>query len=353
MKINKGQFALSRYKNFTFHFKKSKGNTIRYLLERYKWNHYPRRHKLSKAPLLVDIETSSVCNLNCPMCYRITETFKNSAVKQFMDFNLFKKIIDDCAANNIYAVRLSYRGEPFINPEIIDMIKYAKQAKIPEVSSLTNGTAITLEMFEEIIKSGLDWLTISFDGLYGKYEEIRKPAKFIEVYEKIKKFSKLKNKFNSVKPVLKIQSIWAQIKDDPQAFYDAFSPYVDSIATNPLIDYNRTLNDEQIVFEEKFDCPFIWQRLTILSDGRIPLCINDENAKYIIGNIKDSLISEIWNGKAFNEARKIHALNKGLELLPVCSHCYLPRKTKRVNVRLNNGQVFSFDDYLIKDTHED
>ncbi|MDD5594692.1 MAG: radical SAM protein [Candidatus Omnitrophica bacterium] len=352
MRINKGQFALSRFRNFIFHYRKSKGHRLRYFYERYKWNNYPKKHKLNRAPLLVDIETSSVCNLYCPMCYRITEDFKKNAVKQFMDMDLFKKIVNECAASNVYALRLSYRGEPFINPDIIEMIKYAKKAGIPEVSSLTNGVAITPEMFEEIIKAGLDWLTISFDGLNDKYEEIRRPAKFDEMYDKIKMFSKLKNKFSSVKPVLKIQSIWTQIKDDPQAFYDAFSPYVDNIATNPLIDYNRSLNDKQIVLEEKFDCPFIWQRLTIFSDGNVPLCINDENAKYIIGNIRNSSLIEIWNGKAFNEARKAHSLNKGIELLPVCNHCYLPRKTKRINVSLKNGQVFCFDDYVIKDNHE-
>lgn len=352
MKINKGQFILSGNKNFLFHFNKSKGSRLRYLWERYKWNHYPGIHKLPKAPLLVDIETSSICNLDCPMCYRTTDVFKKNAVQQFMDFGLFKRIIDDCAENKVYAVRLSYRGEPFINPDIIRIINYAKEAGIPEVSSLTNATAITPEMFEEILKAGLDWLTISFDGLYDKYEEIRKPARFKEMYEKIKTFSALKRKYKSVKPVLKIQSIWAQIKEDPRAFYEAFAPYADSIATNPHIDYNRRLDDSQIVFEDKFDCPFIWQRLTILSDGSAPLCINDENAKYIICNIKDSSISRIWNGKAFNDARRAHADNKGLELLPACKHCYLPRKTKKVSVKLENGQSFSFDEYIIRDDYE-
>ena len=351
MKINKGQFFLSNFDNFLFHFKKSKGHRLHYLWERYKWNNYPKKHILSSMPLLVDIETSSVCNLKCPMCFTVSEEYKKNAVKKFMDLDLFKKIIDECAENNVYTVRLSYRGEPFINPQILDMIKYAKNAGIKEVSSLTNATAITPEMFEEILKAGLDWLTISFDGLYEKYEEIRRPAKFEEMYDRIKQFAAIKKKYKSTKPILKVQAIWTQIQNDPDAYYEAFIPYVDNIATNALISFDDN-REEKSVFEENFDCPFVWQRLTVLSNGDVSICINDEQVRHIISNVKDNSIKSIWNGETFQKIRETHKNHLGLKDIEVCRRCYLPRKSIPKVVTLKNNKKLVMAEYCQKETTE-
>jgi len=117
-------------------------------------------------------------------------------------------IIDQCAQENIFSIRLSFRGEVFIHPNIVDIIKYAKKKGIREVSILTNNLALTPEKFEDVMKAGLDWLTISFDGTNETYEPIRKPAIFAESYKKIKDYKKIKERNHSIKPVIRIQSVW-------------------------------------------------------------------------------------------------------------------------------------------------
>jgi wyosine [tRNA(Phe)-imidazoG37] synthetase (radical SAM superfamily) len=56
-----------------------------------------------------------------------------------MDFELYKKGIDECAENELYSIRLSWRGESTLNPKLVDMIAYAKKRGIKEVSFITNG----------------------------------------------------------------------------------------------------------------------------------------------------------------------------------------------------------------------
>ena len=51
------------------------------------------------------IEPVSACNIRCIMCFQVDESFSNN--KDFMgnmDFNLFKKIIDDAESVGIQAV---------------------------------------------------------------------------------------------------------------------------------------------------------------------------------------------------------------------------------------------------------
>ena len=206
------------------------------------------------------------------------------------------------------------------------MIRYAKEKGIKEVSSLTNNLALTPELFEKVMKAGLDWLVISFDGLREMYEQVRKPAKFVESYNKIKEYKRIKEKAGSVKPALKVQSVWPAIKDNALEYYQAFEPYVDSIASNPLVDYLH--KDKNIEYIPDFDCPVLYQRLVIGSDGIALLCSNDEMCTHPIGDTNKEPLYNIWHGEIMTEARALHHLHLGVEKLEPCQHCYLPRKTE-------------------------
>ena len=94
MKINKDQIIPSRFKKFIFDYKRGSGHFFAYLLNRFKWHYYPRLRYVAIFPDHVDVEISSVCNMKCPMCYTTIKEFDSRVQKRFMEFNLFKNIID-------------------------------------------------------------------------------------------------------------------------------------------------------------------------------------------------------------------------------------------------------------------
>jgi len=327
MRINKDQIKLSRWHDLLFSYRRGKGHMVPYLANRFAWYYYPRFHHVSKFPGHLDIETSAVCNMQCPMCFTTAEAFRHNVDKGLMAFEVFKKVIDEAVQCGAYSIRISHRGEPFVHPEIIDFIEYAKQSGIREVSSLSNILALTPELFEEAMKKGLDWLTISFDGLSDTYEWIRKPAKFEESYERIREYKKIKAKSRSIKPVIKVQSIWSAIKDCADEWVRLLGPYVDNLASNPLIDYLHKDDVDKIEYWENFDCPTPYQRMTVLFDGKVPYCHNDEFNSWIIGDANKQSICDIWNGAEMNSVRKAHSRHEGVNHLPACKYCFLPRKT--------------------------
>jgi len=344
LKINKGQFRLtSRNKNFKFELNRGKYHLLSYIKNRLEWHLNPRLQHVPKFPSHVDIELSSLCNLNCSMCYTTTEEFKEKVNAGLIDFELFKKIVDEGAKYGLYSIRLSLRGEPFLHPKIYDMIKYAKEKGIKEVSSLTHGGQLDEEKFERLIDLGLDWLTISFDGIGETYEKIRYPLKFDDAVQKIKNYQEIKKRKNSVKPVIKVQTVWPAISNNPEEFYNIFNPITDQLASNPLIDYLG--NDTDIVYEKNFTCPQLWQRLVIGSDGRVMVCGNDEMSSHIIGDVNEESMYDIWHGKKMSKAREIHMRHKGTEEMDVCKHCYLPRATKRETVEVEN-RLLNIDNYV-------
>jgi hypothetical protein len=337
MKINKDQVIPSRWQKLKFDYKRGSGHIIAFMLNRFRWHYYPRLRYVSKFPDHVDVEISSVCNMKCPMCYTNNDDFLRKVKKSFMDFDLFKKIIDECAAFGVYSIRLSLRGEVFIHPDVIRMIRYAKGKGIREVSTLTNNLALTPALFEEALKAGIDWLTISFDGLGDIYEWIRKPAKFEESYEKIKEYKRIKERSSSLKPVIKIQTVWPAIKDNALEYINAFEPFVDDIAINPLIDYLH--NDEDVIYEDNFTCPVLYQRLVIGSNGIALLCSNDEFCLYPVGDTATESLRAVWHGKQMTEARDMHSRHKGVESIEPCQRCYLPRKTQPVVEYIGNREI--------------
>jgi len=337
MKINKVQATSSKWKKFQFDCKRGKGHFFAYLVNRFRWHYYPRLRYVSRFPDHVDVEISSACNMRCPMCYTITDEFRQRVKKEFMEFGLFKKIVDECASYGTYSIRISLRGEPFLHKDAVRMIRYAKEKGIKEVSSLTNNLALNPSLFKEAMDAGLDWLTISFDGLGEKYEWVRQPASFEESLAKIKEYKQIKERARSHKPVIKIQTIWPAIKDCAKEYCALFNPYVDDIAINPLIDYLHS--DKDVQYIKRFVCPVLYQRLVIGSDGKVLLCSNDEFSSYPLGDAAEESLYSIWHGSKMNEARLLHNIHKGVEALEPCKHCYLPRKTQPVVELIDNRKV--------------
>lgn len=339
MRVNKDQICISKWKDLKFFYKRGRGHLVPFLMNRFQWHNYPRWHHAAEFPLHLDIEISALCNMKCPMCFTVTEDYKRNIKKDFMDLPLFKKIIDEAARYKLYSIRISHRGESFMHPEVVDFIAYAKKSGIKEVASLSNILALTPELFRQSMKAGLDWLTISFDGLGKTYEDIRKPAKFDEAVRKIREYKKIKDAAKSIKPVIKIQSVWPAIKECADEYVELFGPYVDTISSNPLIDYLHNDNPKQIEYWGGFDCPTPYQRLTILFNGLVPYCHNDEFATFIVGDINRDTIYNIWNGADMARIRKIHRDHKGVELLSACKHCFMPRRVKLVVENFGNKKI--------------
>lgn len=322
--INKGHFELDtaeRTKEFSN--KLAMGWETKYKKYREKWEYLPKSRELSEYPLLVDLELASACNLKCPMCYTITDDFKQKVTRGFMDFDLFKKIVDEIAGK-VFSLRLSLRGEATLHKNFIECIKYAKEKGIKEVSTLTHGGNLDLDFFKKCVDAGIDWFSISVDGIDEEYNKIRKPLTFEGTLKRLQDIKKYKEENNLIKPVIKIQGIWPAIRPNPTKYYETIAPLVDLVAYNPLIDYLR--KDSEIVYEENFACPQLYQRIVVGSDGQVMMCSNDEDGDEIIGNAYEETIYDIWHGEKLNNKRAIHNQKDGFKTMKVCKQCYYPRK---------------------------
>jgi len=260
-----------------------------------------------------------------------------------MDYELFTKVVDE-VAGHIYALRLSFRGEPTLNKRFLDALKYAKSKGIQEVSMLTNGGRLEIDFFKEVVEAGIDWITISVDGVDEEYDAIRKPLTFADTLRRIRAMHDYKQRKGLVKPVIKVQGIWPAIRPNPTKFYETFSPITDLVAYNPIIDYLR--NDKEIVYEEDFACPQLYQRIVVGSDGKVLMCSNDEDNDHVIGDAYRQSIHEIWHSKELNAIRSTHNTPEGFKDMKACRQCYYPRKTIVDEDSIVSGRKIYVENYV-------
>jgi MoaA/NifB/PqqE/SkfB family radical SAM enzyme len=342
--INKGHFQLdTQERSDAFHDKLGAGWEDEYKEYRSDWNNLPKIQQVRDYPLHVDLELSSRCNLTCSMCYTITDDFISTIQKGFMEFDLFKKVIDEIVGK-VHAVRLSLRGEPTMNKIFRDAIKYAKDKGIGEVSTLTNGSALKGKFMRDVVDNGLDWLTISIDGMGDNYNKIRKPLTFDKMLNQLKELQEYKREKGVNKPVVKVQGIWPAIRPYPTKYYETLAPVTDLVAYNPLIDY--LFNDKDIIYEDNFSCPQPYQRLTIYSDGTAAMCANagygdDKEGYEKVGDANKESVHDIWHGVIMQKVRDTLSKKDGFKNIKTCLSCYYPRKTKpNEKAKVGDREIF-------------
>jgi len=256
-----------------------------------------RRTRLPYLPIRLWIEPTSVCNLRCVMCPNkdLAKTQKG-----FMDFSLFKKIIDE-AARFAFDVNLHHRGESLLHPDFFKMVEYAHAAGFV-TRFHTNGTLLDEDKARSLITAGLDQFAFSFDGFDAEtYERIRVNADFEETVGHIRRFLEIKKELRVRKPVTVIELInQPGLRESAERSRTAF---VERFAGLPLDkifvkEPHNWAGETGAVRERKTyaPCTFLWQALIIFWDGEVLPCTQDFFGYYPLGNVRDSTLAEIWNG---------------------------------------------------------
>jgi len=116
-------------------------------------------------PVSISFEPTTSCNLRCPECPSGLRAFTRPTGMLKRDF--FSETIDQLHKELLYLV-FYFQGEPFLNPDFLEMVKYASGKKIYTATS-TNAHYLTDAVSKKTIESGLDRLIISIDALHRKY----------------------------------------------------------------------------------------------------------------------------------------------------------------------------------------
>src|SRR5215510_1410047 len=153
-------------------------------------------------PVSISFEPTTSCNLRCPECPSGLRAFTRPTGMLKKDF--FSETIDQLSKELLYLV-FYFQGEPYLNPEFLNMVKYASSKKIYTATS-TNAHYLNDANAKRTIESGLDRLIISIDGTTQEvYEQYRVGGRLDKVLEGTRNIVKWKKELKSKTPFIIFQ----------------------------------------------------------------------------------------------------------------------------------------------------
>lgn len=253
-----------------------------------------------------------------------------------MDFELYKKVIDDIADRNqnVKMLRFAAVGEPLLHKQIVEMVAYAKKAQVAEsIDIVTNGSLLTRELADGLAEAGLSRFRVSIEGLCEEDYKNHASA-VIDFREMVDNIRYLYEHGGQTKIYIKIIDYMVQDPEQEKRFFDLFRPISHSIAIEHLTPTIKEIDYDEVSGGMKMDkpqngnelmasriCSQPFYMMQVNPDGKVVPCCS---MKYpaVLGDVHNDHLLDIWNGEVYHAFRRdmLHSVEKAG---PVCGECSL------------------------------
>ncbi len=289
-------------------------------------------------PVSISFEPTTSCNLRCPECPSGLREFTRPTGMLKKDF--FRETIDDIYKELLYLV-FYFQGEPYLNPDFLDMVKYAHDKGIYTATS-SNAHYLTDAKAKATIESGLDRLIISIDGTtQDVYQQYRVGGKLEKVLEGARNIVKWKKELNSKTPFVFFQFLVVkpnehqieeikllakeigvdQVRFKTAQIYDYENDPNNLLTT--LDKYSRYRKNKDGKMEIKSGlqnhCWRLWSANVITWDGLVVPCCFDKDATHQLGNLKTQSFKETWQNDNYKQFRR--ELMTSRKNIDICANC--------------------------------
>lgn len=293
-------------------------------------------------PLHYVIDIGNICNLQCPFCFTGAKT---PGIKRgIMSLSDFKVVFDKIKP---YAQQIDLYswGEPFLNNHFLDMVALCSEEKIhTHIDSTLSSMEMNDDYCEKLVLSGLSSIFISLDGTTQEiYEKYRVGSSLKRVLNNIKNISIAKEKLGKTNPKMAIAfyihkynehqieaaiklaeqlniKIWFKLlacsPDWQSSLHNSVSHYLNIpewVTQYYPLPHHRQF--KEIRFHENIQkvisaCRQPFNSMVINWDGNVTPCTTVSGEKYVIGNMLNSNLDDVWNNIKHRKNREF-LLNYG------------------------------------------
>jgi radical SAM protein with 4Fe4S-binding SPASM domain len=272
-----------------------------------------------RAPFaLHNIELTNRCPMRCVMCPRTEHMTRQEGV---MEFELFSKIIEEMVATDPHTAKtngvwMHHFGESLVHPEFGKFMGFAADRGVRAKLSI-NPIMLTDDNANELLDARPALLYLSLDGHDdASFEKLRGlPHGYEKSKANVLKFLELKTKkksntfitvsmidFDLNKPsIARMREFWESQPGVNEFLIKQFESFDGSAS-----EINALRPDGHPDFgpTRKVVCDKPWKTMTVTWTGDVVPCCFDFDAKYILGNLRDNTLSEIWNGEPMLALRR-------------------------------------------------
>lgn len=299
-------------------------------------------------PLSLYVDPSSYCNYQCSFCARNHKDYRKFAgLDTFLDMDVFGKLSRELQEwGALKSLKLYNLGEPFLNPNILEIIREAMHAKIAErIEITTNGSMLTKELSDGLVFLCRQYSTIPLYLRFSISSVIPErhiqitscPVTVQQIHDNIAYLWKIRTEKQQKLPFIYVKMI-DPCSDERRNFIEYYRDIADEVQIEEPMNWNgyenfrfdapyksqqpQCLNNGLQKRQSRKACPYPFYSLVINADADVVCCCVDWNRMTKVGNLRDQTLKDIWFGNALHEFQTLH-LNGLRHLNPGCQNCYV------------------------------
>lgn len=258
-------------------------------------------------PYIKNVELTSYCNLNCPIC--VEKTWK----REHINLELLETILSKNAkVFEGQAVWLHYRGEPLLHPHLEETIALFDTYKVRTRLS-TNGLLLTPQKIEALLHSPLEGLVVSaITDDAAMYKKLRGADKYAVVNANIENLIAAHKAYGSKTKIQVMGLDYGQ----GAAKIDGFVKHYNDLGIEVSIHlFSNRVNQSRYhpataphTEPKRLPCNWLFNGLVILSNGDVTTCYFDLSTKLVVCNLRDYdySILDVWNSSTYRQMRSEH-----------------------------------------------
>ncbi len=196
-------------------------------------------HQFKLRHLFVRFDPVMACNLRCTMCYFSNEEYSDQ----------FKGVFTEAEVNRIaelffpqtLQLVIGCGTEPTLYKDFPEIVRLAKDYKIPFVGFTSNGQLLKEDDIENFIECKLDELTLSVHGVHKEmYERFMVRSSYDTCHGVLRMLDATKKRFKSPFPQLRINyTVNSENLEELRDFFTVFGVYsIKTLQVRPIIDFN-------------------------------------------------------------------------------------------------------------------
>lgn len=294
--------------------------------------------KLTDWPRSLVLDITNRCNAKCIWCPNDEITNVGT-----MDMDLFIKIINNFAGRGGY-IYLGTFGEPLMDKMFVKRIEFIRRYRsIQKIQILTNAffldeniisllidnsvrveislDEVDKETFERVKKMSYDVVSRNIINFLEANDRAKNP---VQIHFRIKTLKSVKetldHEFFKIiighKCTFDLNSVNENIISNWAGEFDK-NNFFNKFAQNSK---SSKYSHKRFNLANKAPCHQLWERMHIYWDGNVIPCCADMFSRFVVGNLRNNSIEEIWRGPVMMNLREKMVRRERFEI-SLCKNC--------------------------------
>ena len=271
----------------------------------------------SDFPSHIMFDVTEVCNLSCIHCPYGEFSKSDKFTASRLSIELHHKMIDEIkwdGQQSCRCIRYTGLGGTLTNPDLPEMLEYAKSSLDIPLTVTTNGTLLNKRRIKHLLDCEVHSLDISIDAFHNDtYAEIRRGGDLKEVKDNVQSLLR-EVKIRSSSTKIFVSFVEQDLnKSELTAFEDFWNRQgVDKVLIRRAHENagsSQSIVEPQYNHSSRYPCLYPWERLILAPDGSICYCPIDWVKGSVIADFNHVSVKEVWSGKEMQALRQAHLSN--------------------------------------------